>query len=152
MIEPDYLYRRLTKVVGAKRLATLLGLSLSHLYRLGREPMDVDPDGTGARNDFDRIEVAVEAAALRPGGAEVVREVELWFDALFARVRQVRPVEPLDADEIPAHASRIMREAADVIDECGRRGCEPTRLVKEIAEAMEALERLSLAAQAVRSE
>lgn len=152
MIEPHHLYRRLTEVVGAKRLAVLLGMSLSHLYRLGREPLDTDPDGTGARNEFDRIEVAVEAASLRPGGQEVVREVELWFHALFARVRQVRPVAPLSSAEIPAHASKIMREAADVIDECSRGGCEPIRLVKEIAEAMEALERLSLAAQAVRSE
>lgn len=152
MIEPHHLYAKLTKVIGAKRLATLQGLSLAHIYRLGREPMDLDPDGTGARNDFDRIEVAVEAASLRPGGQEVVREVELWFHALFTRVRQVRPVAPLDSGEIPAHASKIMREAADVIDECGRTGCDRTRLVKEIAEAMEALERLSLAAQAVRPE
>lgn len=149
MIEPHHLYHRLTQVVGAKRLAAILGVSLSHLYRLGREPMDVDPEGTGTRNEFDRIEAAVEAAALRPGGQELVREIELWFQALFARARQVRAVEPLRAEDIPVHATRIMREAADVIEECGRdgHGCDK-RMLKEIAEAIEAMQRLSLAVQA----
>lgn len=147
MIEPHYLYRRLTEVVGAKKLSLIMGISLSHLYRLGREPMDTDPEGTGSRNEFDRIEVAVEAAALRPGGKEVVREVELWFQALFTRVRQVQPVEPLRIEDLPGHASRIMRETADVIEECGRAGGCSERLGKELAEAMEAMQRLYLASQ-----
>ena len=46
MMETSEIYGRAIEVVGAKRVAQALGLSLSHTYRLQRPTMDEDPDGT----------------------------------------------------------------------------------------------------------
>ena len=80
------IYARAIDTVGAKRVAHALGLSLSHTYRLQRPTMDVDPDGTGARSDLDRIEALVDLLAARPEGRPVhtLQELIEWGQDLLA--------------------------------------------------------------------
>lgn len=145
-----HLFARLIEILGAPRLASALGLRRTDsVYRLARHPMDGDdPDGTGTRNDFDRLEAVVEAAAMRSGGRAVIREMDLWWRALMARALDGLHPEPLTDCRLARRVGATVREFADVLTACDPETLDPAKLAREGAEAIEAIATLVLAAQA----
>lgn len=148
-MQSHQLYARLLDVLEAPRLARALGIRrVDSVYRLARHPADIeDPDGTGARNDFDRIEAVIEAAVLRPGGRALVRQIQIWFEALFRRVLDGWQPEPLTDCRLMQKTATAVSEFGDFLGTCTPGEIDPERISKEGAEAIEAIERLVLAAQ-----
>jgi hypothetical protein len=141
------LYRAAIDAIGAKKVAHALGLSLSHTYRLQRPPMDEsDGDGTGARSDADRIEMLVDVLAAHPYARPVLHRGRLHFDALFRRALDREDMRPLSAEALAAQVGGVCKEFGEFLRECGPM-LEPHRVLKEGAEAIEAIERLIRAAQ-----
>lgn len=146
-IETHQIMGHALEVAGAKRVAHTLGLSLGHTYKLARHPMDAsDPEGTGVRNDLDRIEALADLLASRPGGAAVLVEMREWFDGLFERALGTRPSAGLTPERMASEASRTLTEFGQFIAECRPGAYDPERLVREGAEAVAAIESLMRAA------
>jgi hypothetical protein len=122
--EPDMdtseIYRDAMEAAGAKRLAHALGLSLSHAYRLARPTHDVDPDGTGARSDLDRLEALVDLLASRPQGRPVLVKMRQWTDALFRRALGAWAGPALDDDSLAEQVGRAVKEVGEAIARCQR--------------------------------
>lgn len=145
-LDTHVIYRRALDVAGPKHVAHALGLSLGHVYRCARDPMDVDGEGTGARNDLDRLQALAELLATRPGGAAVLVQMREWTDALFDRLlgqsTQHSPVSMADmgdlareyaefAQNVNAEPSVVNKEGAELIaktvDIMRRRGAATLR-------------------------
>jgi len=149
MYETHELMRRIIDTVGAKVVAHALHLSLSHVYRMARHPMDADdPDGTGTRNDLDRIEMLVDVLAARPHARPVLRELHLWFDALFRRALDREEPAPLTDIELARRLGHVVREFGEFLETCDARDLDPKRVWQEGSEALDAIERLLRAVQA----
>ena len=139
MIETHELYRLILEAAGAKRVAHALGLSVSHVYRMARHPMDDgDPDGTGTRNDLDRLELLVDVLAARPHARSTLRMLKLWFDTLFARALDGDEGIPMDDIERVHRLGQIVREFGEFMAHAGPHE-DPVRVAKEGAEAIEAI-------------
>lgn len=148
-MDTNDIYRSAIEAVGAKRIAHALGLSLSHTYRLARPTMDVDPDGTGARSDLDRIELFVDVLAARPAGRVVLVQMRQWFDALFQRALGAWGGGELTEDTFRGHVGRAVSEFGEAVSACQSKAleCEAARveLRRELREAIAEMEKLDAA-------
>lgn len=155
-METSDLYRDAIEAAGAKRLAHALGISLSHAYRLARPTMDVDPDGTGARSDLDRLEALVDLLASRPEGRPVLVKMRQWTDALFRRALGAWAGPALDEDTLADQVGRAVKEVGEAISRCQRAVLEcPDRrgeLRKELHEAIAELKTLDARLAAIVDE
>lgn len=146
MHDTSDLYRSAIEAVGAKRIAHALGLSVSHVYRLQRPTMDVDPDGTGARTDLDRLETLVDLLAARPAGRPVLIEIRQWLDALFDRALGAWGGSELTVDRFHAQVGMVAKKVGEAIARCQRDAlsCADFRgaLRKELQEAIAELTKL----------
>lgn len=143
-IETWELFDRLNKAAGPKRIANALGVALGSVYRWGRHPMDADqPDGTGAANPLDRLEMLVEVLAMRPNARPVLIELQLWTKHLFARSLGQWQHQPMTDEKRVGKAARCLREFADFIEAAGEGELDPERLHKEAGEAIDAIEALT---------
>src|SRR5690606_38807911 len=105
-------------------------------------------DGTGTRNDLDRIEMLVDVLAARPHARPVLRELHLWFDSLFRRALGREEPAPLTDVELAHRLGHVVREFGEFLETCDARDLDPKRVLQEGSEAMDAIERLIRAAQA----
>lgn len=148
-MDTNEIYSNAIKAVGAKRIAHALGLSLSHTYRLARPTMDVDPDGTGARSDLDRVELFVDLLAARPGGRVVLVQMRQWFDALFNRALGAWGGGELTEDTFRGHVGRAVSEFGEAVSACQTQAlaCDEARaaLRTELHEAIAELKALDAA-------
>lgn len=135
--------------IGDKLVARGTGYDRSTVHRMARHPMDAeDPDATGAANVLDRLEGLVQELGFRPAGRPVVRVLRGWLEDACERALGAGGSEPLTAERLSRQTSGILREVADVIDACGGEEIDARRLVQQIGEAQEALDRLARAALA----
>lgn len=143
------LYADAIEVLGIDAVSTALGLSRSHTYRLARHPADVeDPDGTGARNDVDRIRSLMLMAAGHPDGQGLVVRWRSEFDALWRWLLRTQS-SAVSLGRLRGKAVRALHELADVIDAAGK---DPNEVCQQEirAEALEArrlLDRIILACE-----
>lgn len=148
MTETHELYRAAIDAIGAKKVAHALGLSLSHTYRLQRPPMDEsDGDGTGARSDVDRIEMLIDVLAAHPYARPVLHQWRLHFEAMFRRALDREEIRPVSDEALARKVGDVCREFGEFLRECGPT-LDARRVLKEGAEAIEAIERIIRAAQA----
>lgn len=140
--DTNEIYAAAIEAVGAKRVANALGYSLQHTYRLARPTMDLDPDGTGARSDLDRIEALVNLLAAYPDGRPVLMRMRSAYDEMFDRALGAWQPVPLTRDSLAERAGKTVKEFAEFLATCSADGFDGQRLQREGAEAIEAIERL----------
>lgn len=140
MIETHQLVQRIKEAVGLKRFAQAVGRSLGHVYGWTHDPHD--PNSDGKANLFDWLEATVDLLASRPEGRPVLLLIRSWFNALIDRGLGAWTPQPMTRDGLAHETSRALREFSDLVDECGAEDFCRERLVKEGAEAIEAIERL----------
>lgn len=148
MIESNQLYSRAIDAVGAKKVAHALDLSLSHTYRIARNPMDIDnPDGTGARNDLDRLEAFGDLMAAHPAfGLSVLVLLRMWIDERFARWFGTAISSPLVDSELAAKAGEVCKEFGELLQQL-RPGFDADVVAKEASDVVAVLEQLIKAAE-----
>lgn len=126
------------------------GYDRSTIHKMGRHPADVEnPDATGVQNFLDRVEGFIHQLAVRPKGRPVLRVLRTWFNAKCDEAVGGDTCA-LTAEELSQHTARICKEFGELVTECRPGDCDTRRLVKEGAEAVEAIERLMRAAIASR--
>lgn len=141
MHDSHELFAASIEVIGAKKVASALNLSLAHTYRLQRSPLDEDPNGTGARNDVDRIEQLVDVLAAHPRARPVLHRWRLYFDALFRRAIDHEDARPVSEGAFAERVGQAVIEFGEMLKQCGS-DVDPARVAKEGAETIEAIERL----------
>lgn len=152
MAESYELFKDAIEAIGARKVARALGLqSVSSAYRLARHPMDEDdPDGTGARNDLDRLEQLMDVLAAHPHARPVLIRFRLFFDGTFRRALDHEEVLPLTSDRVADKAARLCKEFGELLAEMP--SMDPDRIVNEGSELMAVLDRLIQAAEATKEE
>lgn len=145
MLDTFRLCQDIKDAVGAKRFAAAVGRTLQTVYAWSRDPQD--PEADGSPNLFDWLEAVVDVLASRPEGRPVLVKLRAWTDALFARALGAWTPQPLTRDTMAAKTSTVLKEFGEFVGQCCPEGFDRERLLKEGAEAVEAIERLMRAAQ-----
>lgn len=140
MIETHQLVQAIKGAVGMKRLAHAVGRTVAHVYTWTHDP--ADPNAEGKPNLFDWLEAVVDVLASRPEGRPVLLLIRSWFNSLIDRALGAWTPQPMTRDAVAHETSRALREFSDLVEECGADELCRERLVKEGAEAIEAIERL----------
>lgn len=139
--ETTKLLRQVLEIAGPKRVSAATGFALGTVYAWARDPMDLDPDGTGQSNPLDRLEQIAEALATRgEPGRTVLIQLDGWWQRLMDRLLGQR-AEQLTHSALLGLACEATREASDVGVALAD-GADRDRVRREIAEAREALDRL----------
>lgn len=138
-LESHEMVRQMIDAVGVRRVARALNVGTSHVYRMARHPMDdSDPEGTGTRNDFDRLELLVDVLAAHPQARPTLRLMRLWFESLFARALDNDQGIALDDIERVHRLGHVVKEFGEFMEHAGPHE-DPARIAREGAEAMEAI-------------
>lgn len=145
MIESWQLAGAVKDALGAKRFAAAVGRHLQTIYSWSRDPMD--PEQDGSTNLFDWLEAVVDALAARPEGRPVIIRIRIWFLAVTDRALAAFQPRAATREELAMHTSETMREFSEFLRECCPDGFDADRLMKEGAEAIDAIKRLLAAVQ-----
>ena len=145
MIETWKLSAAIKDAVGAKRFAAAVGRTLQTVYSWCRDPMD--PEQDGSPNLFDWLEAVIDTLAARPEGRPVLIQLRCWTVGTIDRALGAWQPLPLTRDTLAIEAGESVREFGEFLRQCCPDGFDRDRLLKEGAEAVEAIERLMAAAQ-----
>ena len=99
---------------------------------------EAEPDGTGTRNDLDRLEILVDVLAARPAARPTLRLLRLWCDSLFARVLDADEGVAMDDVERVHRLGHTVREFGEFMEHAAGNE-DPARIAREGAEAMDAI-------------
>lgn len=143
-IETHQLYSAALQEMSAKQLAQVLGVGVSHVYKLAADPHSLD---VPVRDDIARITAMVEALAARPNGQHALILIRLFFNDLFARVIDRETPKPLSAECIPQHVGRICAEFGDLLSSVGPK-FSADQIATEGAQVIAAIECLIRSAEA----
>lgn len=113
------LYRRTVEAIGVKKYIAATGLSMGHVYRCMRSPMDVEnPDGTGAdRIDWDRFVLTMELLHALPDEKPLLMEWELEARELFGRLLRHEVPRLVTHEALLAIVAKCAKEAGEATAE-----------------------------------
>lgn len=145
MMDTWQLCGRIKEAIGAKRFAAAVGRTLQTVYTWMRDPQD--PEQDGSPNLFDWLEAVVDALAARPDGRSVLIQIRCWFLGVIDRALGAWQPQPLTRDELAYQTGETVREFGELLRECCPDRFDRAQLIKEGAEAVDAIQRLMAAVQ-----
>lgn len=137
-LETHQLYQKTAEVIGHKRLASALNVSVAHTYNLTADPLS---QNVAVRDDADRLTSMLEALSTHPHGKPALVLWELHFSELFDRLVRRETPEPLTPETVITEAQKAITEFGELLREC-KPGFVPEKLAKEAAELIAVLERI----------
>lgn len=138
------LYDSAMKALGPRRVARVLQVGVSHAYRMARAPMgEGHAEGTGARNDLDRIEALVMELAKEEKGRAVLVEWQGHFSSLFDRALGRWQREPLTREGVVRGVGQVMREFGTYLQAFAPDQVNPEVVAEESGYLLEEIEKLT---------
>lgn len=130
-----------------KAVAYAMGYDRGTVHRMARHPQDADdPDGTGSKNIFDRVEGLIQALAVRQAGRPVLTTLRAWFNGVCDDALGLTTPEPLTPEALSQHTALMCREFGEMVSECRPGDCDHERLIREATQCRDAIDRLIRAA------